>query len=156
MDSKIKKLWLDALRSGKYPQTQGYLRSSKRDDRPEGFCCLGVLCDLFQKDTGKGRWQSKDSEEQYGRLFKLSSKDLGSSYDSQDLDCTLNRLITDWAGLKSTDPGFHKVGMKSEIRDCIKEMNTRDRPDQVRVTLAILNDDGSTFEEIANLIEIGL
>ena len=33
--------WLEALRSGKYPQTKGHLR----DDT--GFCCLGVLCDLY-------------------------------------------------------------------------------------------------------------
>jgi len=33
--------WVDALRSGKYRQTQGHLRDYK------GFCCLGVLCDVF-------------------------------------------------------------------------------------------------------------
>lgn len=32
------KEWVDALRSGKYNQAQGYLRTA------EGFCCLGVAC----------------------------------------------------------------------------------------------------------------
>lgn len=33
--------WIAALRSGTYTQAQGGLR------RPEGFCCLGVACDVF-------------------------------------------------------------------------------------------------------------
>lgn len=32
--------WIEALRSGKYPQTKGILHNE------EGFCCLGVACDL--------------------------------------------------------------------------------------------------------------
>lgn len=40
MDSKIKRNWVEALRSGKYTQSQGRLRTN------EGFCCLGVLCDI--------------------------------------------------------------------------------------------------------------
>lgn len=32
--------WIEALRSGKYPQTKGVLHNE------EGFCCLGVACDL--------------------------------------------------------------------------------------------------------------
>jgi len=34
---------VDALRSGEYDQTKGALRNSN------GFCCLGVACDLFDK-----------------------------------------------------------------------------------------------------------
>lgn len=40
MNAEWKAKWIAALRSGKYPRTQGKLR------RPTGFCCLGVLCDL--------------------------------------------------------------------------------------------------------------
>lgn len=36
-----RRLWVEALRSEKYKQGQGVLRST--DDR---YCCLGVLCDL--------------------------------------------------------------------------------------------------------------
>lgn len=38
--------WVDALRSGKYKQARGRL---KTDD---GYCCLGVLCDV----SGSGTW----------------------------------------------------------------------------------------------------
>jgi hypothetical protein len=40
MDAELKKKWVEALRSGEYTQTQGHLKSS------EGFCCLGVLCEV--------------------------------------------------------------------------------------------------------------
>ena len=47
--SEYRTLWVDALRSGTYPQAQRYLR------RDTGFCCLGVLCDLV-KDEVDGEW----------------------------------------------------------------------------------------------------
>ena len=34
--------WIHALRSGEYKQTKNVLAS------PEGFCCLGVLCEVMQ------------------------------------------------------------------------------------------------------------
>lgn len=48
------KLWTTALRSGKYEQGREALR--RDGDR---FCCLGVLCDVFHKTTGKGKWIEK-------------------------------------------------------------------------------------------------
>lgn len=39
MDAKIKKLWLKALRSGRYRQGRGQLVNSRNE-----YCCLGVLC----------------------------------------------------------------------------------------------------------------
>ena len=41
-DLDIIEEWIDALRSGKYTQTQNALH----DPVVCGFCCLGVLCDL--------------------------------------------------------------------------------------------------------------
>jgi hypothetical protein len=38
--------WIAALRSGKYKKETGQLRKN------EGYCCLGVLCDL----QNKGEW----------------------------------------------------------------------------------------------------
>ena len=40
MNKEVKKLWVEALRSGKYEQGRGCLRKGDK------FCCLGVLCDL--------------------------------------------------------------------------------------------------------------
>lgn len=51
MNKDIKSKWLEALKSGKYTQTAGYLN---RGDNH--MCCLGVLCDI----SGEGAWV-KDS-----------------------------------------------------------------------------------------------
>ena len=51
MDVKIKEKWLEALRSGKYRQTRGKLKS-----RNGAFCCLGVLCDI---QGAKWIWKNK-------------------------------------------------------------------------------------------------
>jgi hypothetical protein len=40
MSLELKQKWVDALRSGEYRQSKCGLRT------PDGFCCLGVLCDI--------------------------------------------------------------------------------------------------------------
>lgn len=42
--NKNAKAWVEALRSGKYPQTKNYLHDT------HGFCCLGVACELAIED----------------------------------------------------------------------------------------------------------
>lgn len=51
MKKAIATKWVNALRSGKYTQTQNCLYDG------EGYCCLGVLCDVL------------------GKQFKLSAAD---------------------------------------------------------------------------------
>ena len=46
MDKKLKAKWVKALRSGKYEQSQGYLKD-ELDEGRFGFCCLGVLRDVI-------------------------------------------------------------------------------------------------------------
>lgn len=45
-----RRLWVDALRSGKYRQATKQLRSG------DAFCCLGVACDI----SGLDRWRSAE------------------------------------------------------------------------------------------------
>jgi hypothetical protein len=57
---EVKAKWIDALRSGKYEQGRGQLRS--KDDE---YCCLGVLLDILSPDawvlnTEHGCYQSLD------------------------------------------------------------------------------------------------
>ena len=51
MKKELETMWAAALRSGKYKQTKGALRTD------EGYCCIGVLCDLVDP----AGWHSKDS-----------------------------------------------------------------------------------------------
>jgi hypothetical protein len=44
MTLDLKRKWIAALRSGEYRQAQNGLRTS------DGYCCLGVLCDIVDPD----------------------------------------------------------------------------------------------------------
>lgn len=45
MNPEVKKLWVEALRSGEYTQGQSVLHNTETNE----YCCLGVLCELAQK-----------------------------------------------------------------------------------------------------------
>src|SRR5690242_16385148 len=76
MNQDIKKKWVDALKSGEYTQGQFVLRSFE-----DTYCCLGVLCDLYAKETGKGNWQEGkdtylfDTEDERARNWIPSTRD---------------------------------------------------------------------------------
>jgi hypothetical protein len=92
MKSEIKKLWLDALRSGEYQQGRHTLRG---DD--ERFCCLGVLCDLAVKAkiVNWGEWpECQVEDEDSNRLC----------YRIGGATCYPPQPVMDWAGLEQCDP----------------------------------------------------
>lgn len=47
MDKGIKEKWVKALRSGRYKQIREYLKTD------EGYCCLGVLCNIINRRKWK-------------------------------------------------------------------------------------------------------
>lgn len=119
MRERVKKLWLDALRSGEYKQTTEALH------KPTGFCCLGVLCDVYQKEMTKQKKKKLETKvnQSYGY----------TSYGGNDQVPPFRVMY--WAGLNSQNP---------EINDPeLGQFNT----------LAQINDNGKSFEEIADLIE---
>lgn len=93
MNAKVKQLWLAALRGGEYVQGKHSLHVDS------AFCCLGVLCDLHQKTTGKGQWfkSGTDSSQLY--------KDEDGAYSKVSLPAGVMK----WAGLvrdeSKTSPG---------------------------------------------------
>lgn len=82
MNKKVKKKWVEALRSRKYKQCYGQLREVDDDNKVIGHCCLGVLCDLYDK---KG----------WGKVF-------------HDCQIELPEEVAKWAGLETTDPIISK------------------------------------------------
>ncbi len=122
MNQEIKEIWCDALTSGSYQQGKGALR---KDDN---FCCLGVLCDLYIRDIGKGHWST------YGTFY-----DNTTEFDDYRQSATeLTTKVMEWAGLIGCDP--HVI------------YNTDEDGREVYETLAHLNDTGKTFQEIAQII----
>ncbi len=50
MKLEIAQKWIAALRSGKYKGTKGTLKRSEEDDTNPRYCCLGVLCELYNQE----------------------------------------------------------------------------------------------------------
>ena len=83
MNPEVKTKWLDALRSGLYDQDRGRLRTEA------GFCCLGVLCDLYAEEHKDVHWMTSYVEGEYTFLGR---------------EGTLPQPVVYWAGLKSSAP----------------------------------------------------
>lgn len=59
MKPEIKERWLKALRSSKYQQGRGRLRTgSAFPHGKDAFCCLGVLCDITSPNEWSYIWTS--------------------------------------------------------------------------------------------------
>lgn len=121
----FKALWLEALRSGRYQQTRGQLRSSS------GYCCLGVLCDI----SHKGTWLDTGSSWSYGLSF----------FDSSDQ--ILPGVVAEACGSSNLPYVPVTPAMRSDPR-CADRLDNREE-----ISLSALNDYGYTFSEIADLIE---
>lgn len=62
MNPEVKALWVGALRSGEYGQTDGQLRRTYQlgeGEIPAEYCCLGVLCDLYDKANKTSSWDDE-------------------------------------------------------------------------------------------------
>lgn len=124
MDSSLKQKWVRALRSGKYTQATGALRTE------DGFCCLGVLCDVYDPEL----WQVTGDDQDVGWNYKLGCIYNDRTYYS---DVLPNDLV-EFAGLDSGNP---------EVPYDVCDGKT---------SLAVINDRGATFAQIADLIETHL
>lgn len=60
MNENAKK-WVDALRSGEYDQTRNYLRTD------DGYCCLGVACEVAIENGVRLKAVYKDGLWEYAR-----------------------------------------------------------------------------------------
>ena len=76
MDPELKQKWIDALRSGKYQQARSQLRSG------EGFCCLGVLCDITNTEISAVGSECIENGKIVG--YEPIRKMLGISHDGSD------------------------------------------------------------------------
>lgn len=93
MKKEIASRWADALKSKKYKQGTGRLRSAYDE-----FCCLGVLCNLHAQDHPKVARKQTNKEEYLGEIFALP-------YD-----------VAEWAGVISLVCGDVQIGKATAIR----------------------------------------
>jgi hypothetical protein len=92
-------------------------------DRGAEFCCLGVLCDLAVKA---------------GVIPEPVTVDGVDGYAFGDAIAALPARVKEWAGLSHVNPPVD-VPRRTSLAD--------------RTSLASLNDNGSSFAKIADLIE---
>lgn len=104
MKVDVAERWVAALRSGEYPQGHGALYVAD-DGEDTGFCCLGVLCDLYAKETGLGQWRERTDYDGH----TLTSRGF-VSVNSHPVSGGAVGLppyeVTEWAGLKDPSPQF--------------------------------------------------
>jgi hypothetical protein len=117
MNEQVKQQWIEALRSGEYSQTQEELRNL------DGYCCLGVLCDIYSKSKGVNFWKGA-----CGCYFFLSLPD---QYEYS----TLPKNVSEWAGLGGVDNPIVEYG---EEKVAISDLNDKEQ---------------LTFNQIAAIIE---
>jgi hypothetical protein len=130
MNPEIKKMWADALRSGKYVQGTNYLKYE--NNGTVCHCALGVLCDLGVK-AGVAEWLNGgfDAHPVLHDEIRIYHCDIGET--------ALPRSVAEWAGLAGIscydpdlwDEGHVRKWFVSEWNDVRK----------------------STFHQIAEMIE---
>jgi hypothetical protein len=127
MNPQVKEMWVNALRSGDYDQSSGKLRSNT------GYCCLGVLCDLYAQEHNE-EWEQKS--------YTGTSLQMDYYYFGEESEF-LPAKVMSWAGLNSNCP---------EIQFCDLDFDDDEELNYTN-TVAELNDDGLNFHQISALIQ---
>jgi hypothetical protein len=135
MDQVLKPKWVEALRSGDYEQIEGFLCADGK------YCCLGVLCDVQGRDyivTEDSRYS--DDTEQYEDV-ELRSYDFGEDERKDRYDAIMLPIRY-----------LEEVGIPTDVW----EGEGGNGDDDVAHLLAKWNDNGKSFNEIADWIERNL
>lgn len=138
LPADFKVQWLAALRSGKYRQTDGYLHTDA------GFCCLGVACDFQPANL----WMEHGVRAVDIRTFQTET---GSSTmpHKEDLPVGVYDVLhqpTDFA------EQYPEIDHGSDLTD----IGGGECLPSVMAALAGLNDEGYSFDDIADWIEANL
>ena len=130
---ELRERWIKALRSDKYEQTQNNLRNVN------GYCCLGVLCDVIMKETKPEQGWELDEDRSAYSLFGAHYGGLPTTYQQ------MMGLIT--------DEGEIELNLIKNEATAIR-LKEYEAGTSERVILTVLNDSGKwSFEDIADLIE---
>lgn len=127
---QFKEQWIKALLSGEYRQTRGYLHVLRdvRDSRvSEGWCCLGVACDVLDKNG-----------------VPMERSTVGQAMEAEVLEAFDGAVGT---------PSDALSEQMFERAEWMKSAERSTAVGSIIDALASANDMGSTFSEIAEWIE---
>ena len=168
LDPKIKKRWIDALTSGKFKQAKSVLRAvavkGKYKGKPVGYCCLGVLTELFRTskaNVDKYKWEPATDFE-YSEDGQ-SKEVLSGACDFDDDSSLTPSCVAVWAGIRDAN-GFLESDPKVVIAPLWKIAKYKAKLKKYKIkksgangngltSLAELSDAGFTFKEIADIID---
>ena len=120
--------WCAALESGAYQQSYHQLHDG------DGFCCLGVACDVYFQETGDGTWAED------GYLAHIRSSD-------ERMETYLPEVVRRYFGLQS------ETGEFSSVREDVPSFNDDLEKLSCTHSLAALNDELKvSFDTIAEII----
>lgn len=126
-----------ALRSGEFPQGRCRLRNNNepQTDPPSGWCCLGVICEVYRRETGRGEWRLTHNGKYYE--FWLD----GDAYSDY-----LPIPVWEWLGGSEADSRAPKRNVNPLLR-------SRMFGEAGASTASGWNDQGALFAEIATAFE---
>lgn len=142
MNDEVKKMWLDALRSGKYKQGSEVLHRNDPTGE-ERFCCLGVLCDIAVKHNVVLRATEERSD---------GGHNVGFAYGDEEAVTGLPKEVIKWAGFPTEIDDRETWTCFTDLGDPSLAVKDYDGVARNR-HVSFLNDSGWTFGEIALLIE---
>lgn len=131
MNPEVKQKWIDALRSGDYEQGSEKLRGVN------GYCCLGVLCDLYAQEHNT-EWEFRG----YDELSDETNNPMDYWYFDEHSEF-LPESVMNWAGLKTNNPQ-----VRVDVEDNDDEDNWYFQDE-----IANVNDSGYTFMDLSKIIE---
>lgn len=127
------RLLIATLRSGKYQQTKGRLRETIGPNGEQGYCCLGVACDLFDST----RWR-----EEFPREWVYSV--------APNMVVGIRTSGTVLPDEVCRHYGF-EIASGIDIRSIV--IFGKGKVKEILESLSSLNDSGMSFAHIADLIE---
>lgn len=125
MKPEIKKVWVDTLKSGTVKQAKSKLCKLENDEY--SFCCLGVLCEIYNADM-------KLKKKKQLEIHKYPSTK-GYTFSYNGFTGGLPPEVQKWSGIES------KLG---------------ELPFPYVQNLAHMNDNGKSFKQIAKIIDESL
>lgn len=142
MNQEIGQEWVKRLRSGDYPQ--GKVRLRNGDDT---YCCLGVLCEIAV-EQGEAQVVTQMHDINPGDKLYIEYR----YSDGESLSAhVLPRLVAEWAGLPADNPKIPIAG--SGFEELAGEIYGAEAEEADEISLAMLNDNGAKFPQIADAIE---
>ncbi len=108
MNKRVKKLILNALRSGEYKQTQGVM---KRVTSEDSYCIMSLFCHIYQKEKGipDNAW--------------TPLKNSLNGFEWKDMGCTIPDEVAKWAGIN----GFTCLQLSEGVWRSLMILNDSDK-----------------------------